>query len=366
MKMNGLSRAFRMSQKIVVMAVTIVSGCVALSSVAGAVVVTCPSQKLQSAINTAPAGGLTTITFTGTCSENLVVPYGKSVVLVGGASSATIAPKNLSEPVINSKGSTEVRLAIVTSAGTSSNLIEAREGGKIAIVASTLRSNSANALVKLVGNAYGSIVNSELNGGTGASVEVSEGSTVVAEGNSGATLHRNNGKKLIVTTVAPAVLFDCSTSTLHVNVVGSGSAKLSGGGAAIIPSQCRIGIYNGASPSSNIELSNFSGSALGGSMSTYDIQGLTIKDSEYGILADMTSLQIGSAIFSNNKSGDIWVGRASVVNIPGFGGYEKTQFKNAINGVGKFNCYSGARIDINQAAVVQNLSKSSNNCVTVY
>lgn len=363
---NSNARAYWQSCRELVVGFAAVAVALTILSGHAAAGVSCPRQKLQSAINAAAAGQLMTITFTGTCTENLVVPYGKSVALVGGASNATITPKDATQPAVRSLGSTEIRLATVSSAGVSQSLVEAVESGRISLVASTLRSGSVYSLLRVNGNSYASIVNSELNGGTGSSVDVSMGSTVVAVGDSGATQHRVNGKKTLVTAISPVILFNCVTSTLHINVGGSGSVKLTGGRAAVIPSQCRIGIYNGASPSSNIELSNFSGSALGGSMSTYDIQGLTIKNSEYGILAAMTSFQIGAATFSNNSSGDIWVGNESVVNIPSFGGYEKTQFLDAVDGIGRFNCYSGSRIDINQATVVQDLGNSSNNCVTVY
>lgn len=345
---------------------SLLPSCTAMGSARAEAAVSCPRQKLQSAIDLAPPGQVTEIAFTGTCSENLIVPYGKSVALVGVNPSATIVPKDMEEPAINSLGVTEIRLATVATSGPSARLVQAAAGGRISILASTLRSGTASVLLGVTGGSYASIVNSELRGGAGASVEMSEDSTVVALSDSGALRHRVNGRRLVIRNVSPGILFSCSTSTLQVSVLGNSSVLLSGGGAAVIPSQCRIGIYNGDTPSSNVELSNFSGSALGGSMSTYDIQGLTIRNSQYGILAHATSFQIGSAIFSGNRLSDIMVGGTSTVSIPGYGGYQRTQFTDAVKGVGKFNCSSGARIDINQAAVVQGLGNSASDCVTVY
>jgi hypothetical protein len=287
--------------------------------------VKCSSKtKLQSSIDKAKAGSVTTIWVTGTCMANLEIPHGKTIILAG-QSGATIRAANGSEPVVRSLGNTTIEsMNIDNPAGTAYTLVTAQTGGYLRIAGSKLDAPNTEYMATFDGGSAGTIVNSRLTGGTTGSIDMWERAFVRIDGRPDDI----PGPDQYTTTITSSReardgLIGCGLgSALTIVVKTSGNQN----GAVLLKDshsglqlgvQCAAYLNNKTGNPDNLMISGMSQFGIRANHSTLSLKAVSIKNNGgSGLDALLSQVDIGSSSFSGNGSADIisGVGNSVMIN----------------------------------------------------
>ncbi len=141
--------------------------------------VSCPTGSVQSAINAATPGVETTITVTGTCTENVDVPAGYIIVLQSGTSAGAVQQKLASAPGILVMGRLTLKNFTVKSTLTSSKpVLVATKMGFILINGATLTGTGNTYVAVAWETSTIEMYDTNITGGTGQALLVMENAHV--------------------------------------------------------------------------------------------------------------------------------------------------------------------------------------------
>ena len=355
--------------------------------------VTCSSTtKLQTKIDAVAAGTVATFNVSGTCSENIVVPRGKTIILVGTGTTPTISAANTSLPAITSNGDTTIqKLNVTNTTGTGASnttLVVASKEGYLEIVSSDLLGTGVEAVAEAAAGVI-SIINSRIVGGTYDAVDVWGGGSAFIAGDPSSPLGPTGKYETYIKSTNHIGISCAQGSVLNVRAKASGtqqgSVTIEQSSTGIGTHLCQFTVWNPTYAKSNIQirnntvgiaaaksdgslsyvsLLNNSSDAISLDKSTFDISNSDVTgNGGIGLGAYQSQVSVNAVVFSNT-AGDIDAGAASSIEITKNG----TSFPKALSWTNSFNCSRGGRIDIDPGAVVQQLGTqySSKSCVYSY
>ena len=194
--------------------------------------------KIQAAIDAVPAGTQATISITGNCSENIVIPPAKNII-ISGNSNSSLLPLDASKPVVTVRGRVALeQLTIANSTGSNQSIIKVRSGWMALTGSSVTGSNNIGFLVSIDGVSYGEINNSNISGGRWAGVSVNGGSDLQISA-SNDDLAGPDGFK---TTLSSPI--GCGGGTIGMWALGAGEGEVDVTGG-VWAENCNIGIGGG-------------------------------------------------------------------------------------------------------------------------
>ena len=289
---------------------------------------------IQAAVNAASAGVPTTITVSGACRDNVVIPTGKQITLLG-ASGSTLTPASSTTQVIESSGMTTLdSMNISSTSSDGSGLILAWGGGTLFIKNSDIYvSANANTVIGVWQHSVTIITNSRIRGVANqnstyaVAVQADAGSSLIIKGDpaSGANTFTKSyasqiqmiggaasgamdgiacsgGSSLVIRANSAAVGGNLQDGEVHIDSNGnSDTSKLNGYGIRL--NQCDLKIKNNTPSIANITISGNSHQGILMFNSTGQILGATIqnngnRDSSEG---DGISINMGSLVISQSK-----------------------------------------------------------------
>jgi hypothetical protein len=142
------------------------------SGAGGPILVNCPADSLQTAVNLAAPGS--TIMVSGTCSENLLVRNEKQRITIDGGGTAAINAPSAGSPALNVRGKGILIQNFIIVGGSVGVHINR---GSNAVLNSNVVQNSAGNGVMVDGLAFAVLTNNTIQNNSGAGVFVSENST---------------------------------------------------------------------------------------------------------------------------------------------------------------------------------------------
>lgn len=357
-----------MKSALIAIGVALVSGEALAQAVSSTTVACSTKRRLQTAINAVPASTVATITVTGTCNENIVVPHGKTIAIIGGNATARITPANNRLPAVVSNGNTTLqRLTIINATGSAPTLVEARNG-RIDIIASDLAATNVADLIEVWFGSTGRIINSRIANVNGSAIDVSRNSSVdlwgdpsfpVGPASSGTVVSSSNGFYAIGCNIGGSI-----TS----RTFGSGTVSITNSRNGIFAETCTLNLRG-------LTMSNLQGSAINGFQNDIRLSNMSItnsaSDNEFtsAVNSELSRINVEGVTFSNNLYGDIAATTDTSVLVKGYnaGGINtKSSFPDSANGK-SFRCDDGGTIFVNTAEVLQDIASSYGNipCVII-
>jgi hypothetical protein len=319
--------------------------------------VNCDSgDTIQAVIDGVVGGTVATINVTGNCLENVIVPLGKEVELLGGANAA-ITANDATKPALLVKGSAIVQQFTVTSAGTPYGAMEVSRGGYLRLTGSTV---SAPQTLGVVGseNSHVYIFNSRISGG----VFGEEGTTLWMSARTNQPAHPIDGAKLTVSNPrGPAV-----------NCVDNGFLMVQtqndpGGPGSVLIQNSLGGVSSGCSTvlanNSTNDLSKFvitgltSGdgqpaaieTGLGSALQIYSV---SVTNNATDGLRVNGNARVSGSLFQNNSGVDLDVAAGGFVS---FDGNQSSLADAFVPNTGDVNCVPGSRIQYSPSSLTQAL-----------
>lgn len=300
---------------------------------AGAVVtsttnVACSSTvKLQKAIDAAAAGSIATFVVSGTCTENILVPHGKTVVIKGASLVARLVAQNATLPALVSNGVTTLQgMTVSNPAGAAEALIQANQSGHINILGSDLSAPKVNTVLEIWNTASGNLVNSRVIGGQGVGMEVADSASLYVNA-SPAEVAGPEGAKVTISSPTGAAIACDGGASLAVRARSAGGAN----GSVVIRnskmglnlSQCDATIVNRTPVASNLLITGMAanGPALGIDNGTTFIRNITISgNAGQGLALQAGSATVTASTIRSNAQGDILLDYGAVAMMRGFNG----------------------------------------------
>ncbi|MCA3562523.1 MAG: hypothetical protein IOC82_16015 [Aestuariivirga sp.] len=317
-------------------------------------------KKLQAAIDKAKAGSETTINVTGNCVENLEIPAGKTIYLVG-KSGATITAANGAWDTVNSIGRTNIySMNIVNPSGTADVLVSVEKGGVLEIFGSTLSAPQANYVFGVWQGSTGRLSNSRLTGGTQGGINIWERGLLRIEGRP----DRISGPDGATTTItssrtAQDGVVSCGVgSSLWIDVRKNASTA----GQVLIKdsyrgldlsSGCSAYLDNKTGDANNLKISGMSNRGVGANHSMLVLRTAAITgNGGTGIDAVLSNVEIGGgSSLSGNSSADIISGPGNTFMIQGWDG--PNAIPDAFNaGDGELWCWPNSEASADNAGKI--------------
>jgi hypothetical protein len=322
--------------------------------------VTCSSlKKLQARIDAVPPGTHGTINVTGTCSENIVVPAGKTIFLIGQN-----ANQGASVTSVTSQGFLQIRNMTVRSSTGSSTPVQATNGGTLRLVASVATTSSAPRVIGAFNNATVEVVNSRVaNTATAAnqdkSIIVDLSSSLNIEGN-GSLPAGPDGTKSVVSGAKDAVYCGGNSAAIVIAQNG-GSVFVQDSIRGINLNSCSLNIDNRTGAQANVQIRNNAKAGITGYNSDVMLLQATIAGNGTGIYNMLTRAVILGTHFGGvaPNATDIRSDTNSTVDIDDFGG--QTSFLNLSES--SFYCRNGGEIYYYQPYVVETLASYEGTCL---
>ena len=278
-------------------------------ALAASVSVTCSNTStIQSKIDAAVAGISTDINVTGPCTENINVPAGKIINLIGAASNqgTTISPSNGANPTIYANGFLTLKnLTITSTTSTAFGLIQADFGAELTVVASIISSQMTNFTIVGLHNSNIWIKHSNISA-TGnsqtAAISAQLGTALDIQSDPNYTSGPNG-----LTTTVSAQYADAISCAMHsqVHLISKGSTTISvqNSSYGIRLNQCDLNIWNNnTSLLSNISIKNNTNRGVIAWNSTMQINNATVSGNGVGIALNMSTAAINSTAFTNNTT----------------------------------------------------------------
>lgn len=283
------------------------------------------SNKLQAKIDAVPAGEETAFNVSGTCTENLVVPYGKSITIKAANASAKIVAAKSTFPALMSIGDTTIEgMTVLNQSGVADSLIEVSRGGYLQLLAAKLSAPKASNVVSFSEHSAGRISNSSITGGTEDAVTVWDGSSLVIVATP-EDVAGSSGYKSVIASPSGFAAITCGVgSSLRIRAKStgsSGSVLINNSTTGIYANECSLQLDNDTSQMANFVISGASkdGYAIQANKSSVQVSKVTFSDnSGWAIDARLSSVQIDGSSFLNNKAGDIGSTYGSNVNLSGW------------------------------------------------
>jgi hypothetical protein len=280
------------------------------------------TKKLQAAINTAAAGVTTTFNVSGTCTENITVPKGKSVVIVGTLAGTRIVPKDITLPAVMSYGDTTIKTTTIqNSSGVADSLVQAELGGVLQLIGDDLTGPNTDSVVGVWDNSTATIFNTRIGDGASDAVDAANAGSIVIGANPALASGPDGAKSII-----SGQVFCGPGSSLFVRVrkansidgmVSITSTKF----AAVGGNQCDLSLVNKTSAVGNLLITGGAQKGIFLNQSTLSLQKATISNNqEEGIVAQSSTASIMASTFSGNGYADISSGPGSNIIIDGFAG----------------------------------------------
>lgn len=346
-----------------------IAGIAVTPAFAGTVSVNCASAKIQAAIDTAPAGTPLVVNVTGACLENLTIPYGKQVKLVG-QSGSSLKPKDATLPAIVNNGWLTLLKMNVQSAGSAATLIQTLFG-RTEITASTIAAPKVTDLLDTSNSASLRIANSSITGGAATTVSLASGATGVIV--SDASLPYNGSPLTTISsgnTTAPAIWCGVTSGVRLRALAGTvaGVIRLTNSMNGIDASGCTAEIQNKTGVADNVTISGMAQNGIHARNSRLSFLGARIMSNTTSgvVLVESNLLLVASKIYGSGVN-DIAVGYGSQVLL----GWGPTP--NALPDVNKapydsLACMANSEISIPTANLVQNIGNNyaASGCVKTY
>jgi hypothetical protein len=319
----------RISRAAVLASITFTLGFAADAHAAATVNVACSAtKKIQTAINGAAAGSVTTINVTGTCNENLNIPQGKTVIIKGTSAStpAVLRQKDITLPAVLTRGDATLQNFLVqTTGGTADALIQAEGGGIIQLIGDGVTGGtSIDSIVGIWDNSTGFIFNTDVTGGASDAIDISNLGSLVLGSNPSAA----QGPSGLQSNIANSVFCGPGSSLfLRVKGSGTGAGKLTitGGNQGVATNQCSVTIWNKTASVDNLIITGTNGPGIALNKSTLSLQNAKITGSGGpGIDALASSATILTSSFIGNGTGDgnleLKAGPGSMLYVQGWAG----------------------------------------------
>ena len=356
--------------------------------------ITCSStKKLQATIDAVAAGTVATINVSGTCAENIVIPRGKTIILVGTGTTPTITAANTSLPAITSNGDTTLqKLNVTNTTGTgaaNTTLVVAAKEGYLEIVSSDLLGTGVEAVAEAAAGVV-SITNSRVVGGTYDAVDVWGGGSAFIAGDPSSPLGPTGKYETYIKSSNHIGISCAQGSVLNVRAKASGNLQgsviIEQSSTGIATHLCQFTVWNPTYTKSNIQIRsngtgiaaaksdgslsyisvlNNTGDAISLDKSTFDLSNVDVTgNGGIGLGALQSAVSLAAVTF-NNTTEDIDAGAASSIEISNSA---QSSFPKALTWTNSFNCSRGGRIDVDAGALVQQLGTqySSKSCVYSY
>lgn len=319
---------------------------------AGTVSVKCSTARLQAAIDAAPAAVPTTINLAGVCVENILVPQGKVVTIVG-AVGAGIRPKDTTKPAVDNYGMTSlVKLTISSTAAGADALVQS-QSARLEIIASTINGPNASGVLGVAGGGLLRLVNSTVTGGVDNAIWVASGGTLYAS----AAPDETTGPAGAVTTISsgngsgPAIWCGPSGNVrigTFVNGTTAGIVRVRNSAAGLSLNGCIAEIRNRSSDPANLVIAGNKGHGIVGSGSQIFLRGVKVfSNTLEGINVVMSNVQIFNARFEKN-GGDILAGMRSEIL---FNWNSASVLPDINTGSGSLRCMDNSEISIPSGTV---------------
>lgn len=320
-------------------------------------IIACSSKvKLQTAINKLAAGTVGRFTISGNCNENIVVPLGKEVELLGSAN-ASITAANGDLPALLVKGAATVEKMTISASGTPYGAIDITMGGFLKLTAATVSANLTRGIA-VEDNSRLVLINSRVVGG--ALVEDGSTAWIAARGNR--TLHPSDGAKVTFSNPrGPAV--GCGNA--NVTIVAGGSGGTVDGSVEIKESRggiwsyfCDMELANETGNLDKFVITNSTG--IADNVAAFDIRngnadlrGVNFRDNNSdGIRIGKASVAVDGIYMTNTSGQDLDVRSGSFFE---FVGVQSTLVGATTPNVYDVNCEAGSRIQYTQLTLTPNL-----------
>lgn len=368
----------------------------AAASASGALAVTTPTtsiscsatSKLQAKIDAVPAGTVATINVSGICSENVVVPAGKTIILQGAGASPVITAADVALAAITSYGNTTIRkLKVSNTAGTggaNTTLIWTPAGGVMEIIASDILGTGVESVIGTTGSNV-SIINSRIIGGTYDAVDIWGGSTAYIAGTPTQPIGPTGRFETYIRSTGNTAISCSQGSTLNVRALTAGSAQghmtIEQSGTGVGAHLCQLTLWNHTGIRANFQIkgnsTGISADKSGVSLGTVRVagnagNGLTVRRSTIdisnsdvtangmsGLDASQTTGSIGGSTFSNVQSDVVAESLSSIIledNPP-------STFPKATIWNNSFICGHMGQVELKPGGLVQNLGTKYQSCI---
>jgi hypothetical protein len=315
-------------------------GLFAGSALAEVMPIHCPTDSISGAIAAAQAGSgrpyseSLSLRISGTCTENVVVPAGLTVELLG-SSDAVLRPASAEEAALIVRGRGLIRNLLIRSGSpTPDTLVRVEHLAYLRIDGSEIASTAARLLVQAYGSSVVDIINSAVAGGTESAVEISN--------NSHAFIIATNGQETTISNpeTAGGQAVGCWGGSLRVEAQGRSSSVRIGPSFVGIASRGCNSVVGGHGPgagSVRITGTRFVG-IFAKSGDQFSLVQTHVTGNE-GRAIEVTAgvMEIDASVVRRNGSG-LLAKRGGLIIFNDIYG------KNEVGGPEPYSCYQGGRI----------------------
>ena len=332
--------------------------------------ITCSSTKtLQAKIDAIAPGTIGKIYVKGTCTENIHVPAGKFIQLIGGVADrgATITPKDTSDFAVYSLGLLQIEnMTIRSSSGSAEALMKTEAGGTLYLLASLATTSSAPRVLVAANNATLIVANSSV---TKTGDAATQDKVIAIDKSASLTVHGNSGLPsgpggVLGTVISGSkeTIYCGGGSSTTVVTEGTGTVTIQDGQTGLNLNSCSLTLENKTDTKGNLIVKNASKAGISAYNSDVMINGATIASNRYGLYSMQSRTVIVGAVFGGAPSAnviDLKVDVGSTVDIDDFGG--QTSFPNI--GPSSFVCVNGGQVYNYRPVVSQDLTSYEGECL---
>lgn len=287
--------------------------------------VNCSKARLQAAIDAALPGVATTIRVTGTCSELIEVPAGKTIILQGGGKAELKPPADRrDQPVVTNKGDLQLERIKVTNTATATNVVLSANSSSLIVLGSTISGSNAEVTLEISNASSGRIFNSVVRGGAGEAIGVYNSSTLEVFGHPSMLAHFDASigyRSMISNSAAGLSALTCGDgSNLTIKTDGTGKVKVSNtAGTGISMNFCSFRARNN-SGAGGIDVSG-KRNAIWSMLSDLQLIGVTLAgQDEHALSGTQARMMMTGSTFSALGAGDIALDGASNITFNGWAG----------------------------------------------
>lgn len=332
--------------------------------------ITCSSTKtLQAKIDAIAAGTVGKFYVKGTCTENIHVPAGKFIHLIGGVADrgATITPKNTGEIAVYNQGLLQIEnMTVRSSNGSAEALMKTDNGGTLYLLASLATTSSAPQVFVAANNSTLIIANSRVTNTGGAApqdkvIAIDKSSSLTVRGSSSLPIGPGGSLGTVISGNNDAVYCGGGSSATIV-AEGTGSVTIEGLMRGLNLNSCSLSLDNKTQSTGNLTVKNASKAGVAAYNSDVMISAATVASNRYGLYSMQSRTVIVGAVFGGASSAnvtDIKADVGSTVDVDDFGG--QTSFPNI--GPSSIDCINGGQVYYFRPYVLQDLTSYEGDCL---
>jgi hypothetical protein len=309
-----------------------------ITSAANAAEVNCGSgQTIGAAVaKLKPAAGYQTINVKGACTENVFIPQGLAVSIVG-SKGASLAPSTGSVTVTVQGKVSVSGLAVTTGSFTAFNV----QNGVVTLVADTV--SGAGVGVYATNNSTLIAQNVAINVGGFAAIAIYSGSSLEVDGVT--PVDGASGTSLTGAYTA----IGCYVGSVTLNALGGPITMINSGGDGISLNGCNF--TDNVTSGQSISVTNSGGNgikATGGLLTLTDMNISNSAGIGLFVVGGGSAFISGGMVITGNGSNAIDAQQNGVVSIFNFGGGVNTVSEASGNSNVLFGCYQGGKIYVPQ------------------